>query len=197
MASGRTSQGASRRAVARYALQKLGAELAPVHTEDVAVECFNLAPDLFALERYPEYPRIDTAYYALKNLKPTGDVSGGLRDGWTLTRQGAEWLEENEPYVRQFLGTPVESRLADAASRADLDKVRTHKAFLDYARGREHKPSRQELADMLGCTVGSLPVTWRARFARLRALAKSEDTVVERFLCKLEEYDPELLRGVI
>lgn len=196
MSGSRINQGASRRAIARYALQKLGAELAPVHTEDIAVECFKLAPDLFALERYPEYPRVDTAYYALKNLKPTGDVSGGLRDGWTLTRQGSEWIEENEAFVRQFLGTPVESRMADAASRADLDRVRTHKAFQDYARGREHRPSRQELADMLGCTVGSLPATWQARFARLHALAKSEDTAVERFLGKIEEYEPELLRGV-
>ena len=50
---------------------------------------------------------------------------------------------------------------------------------------------------MLGCTVGSLPATWQARFSRLRALAKSaEDLPLERFLETLEEAEPELLRGV-
>lgn len=192
----RRTQGTSLGAVVRYALLRLGADLTPAHVEDVAVECFKLAPDLFALERHPEYPRVDTAYYALKNLKPKGDVSGGLRDGWTLTRQGSEWLRENAEQVRGLLSAPADSPQVDAASRFDLDRVRTHRAFHDFTRGRQHRPSRQELADMLGCTVGSLPATWQARFTRLHSLAKSTDPVLERFLSKLEAAEPELLRGV-
>ena len=191
----RSEQGAGRGAIVRHALQSLGAELAPVHVEDIAVECFRLAPEQFAMERHPEYPRVDTAYYALKDLKRRGDVSGGLRDGWTLTRQGALWLEENGDYARKLFRTPVKPRTEDASSRSEIDRVRSHKAFLDFASGREHKVSRQELADMLGCTVGSLPATWQARFTRLRTLAQSSDRKIELFLDKLEQAEPGLLRG--
>ena len=48
---------------------------------------------------------------------------------------------------------------------------------------------------MLGCSVGSFPATWRARFSRLYALAKPTDPVLERFLSELEKAEPELLRG--
>ena len=192
----RGEQGAGRGAIVRHALQSLGAELAPVHVEDVAVECFRLAPEQFAMERHPEHPRVDTAYYALKDLKRKGDVSGGLRDGWTLTRQGTLWLEDNGDYVRKLFHAPAEPRNEDASSRAELDRVRGHKAFLSFTRGREHKVSRQELADMLGCTVGSLPATWQARFTRLRTLAQSSDHKIKVFLDKLEQAEPELLRGV-
>ena len=78
-------------------LEGLGARVRPVDLEEVGVASFQMAPDLFAMKRYPEYPRLDTVYYALKDLKKKGHVAGSLRAGWTLTSEGNIWLKKTKP----------------------------------------------------------------------------------------------------
>ena len=187
------------KAIVRHALKTLDADRSPAHVEDVTVACFQLAPQLFGMQRHPEYPRLDTAYYALKNLKPEGHVSGGLRDGWMLTRVGVEWLEDNAQHVESLLTGVVTVERPDqggvVAARSDLAQIRQHPAHRAFEAGSRSSTSRQVLAEVLGCSAGSMPSTWRAQFSRVYSLASDLDPDLLRFLAWIEAENPELLRG--
>jgi hypothetical protein len=184
------------RAIVRHALRKLSADTQPADVEDVAVTCFRLAPSLFAMERHPEFPRVDTAYYALKNLKPSGDVTGGLRVGWTLTRKGAAWLSENEVYIMTLLGDAESMETPHGRdAKKKLDRILRHEALAAFRRGQRPEVSRQELADMLGLSAGSMQERWQANFSKSYAIARENAPEILAFLDMLEEAHPELLKG--
>ncbi len=66
--------------IALYALHLLGGQDHRVHTEDVALKCFELAPTQFSWVKYPNYPEYNTAYLALgdaQKAKYGGLVVGG------------------------------------------------------------------------------------------------------------------------
>jgi hypothetical protein len=51
--------------IALYALYKLGGDTALIRTEDVALKCFQLVPERFSWKKYPAYPELDPARFAL------------------------------------------------------------------------------------------------------------------------------------
>ena len=57
--------------IAVYALYLLGGWRDRIHTEDIALKCFELAPSKFSWVKYPEYPDNNTAYLSLGDAKKT------------------------------------------------------------------------------------------------------------------------------
>ena len=98
--------------IAVYALFLQGGLSRHIHTEDVALKCFELAPDAFSWVRHPQFPDKDIARVALTDARKSGRgtlVSGragqGKRgsgsadgtaatDGWILTEAGATWVAD-------------------------------------------------------------------------------------------------------
>ncbi len=52
-----------------YALHLLGGWHKRVHTEDIALKCFELAPSKFSWTKYPKYPDLAPARFALESAK--------------------------------------------------------------------------------------------------------------------------------
>jgi hypothetical protein len=77
------------------AVSDLGGAARSIDTEDVAIRCQELAPDLFAWRKYPAQVNLELVRVCLSNAKkqPNGTLlSGSGRDGWRLTRKGLEWV---------------------------------------------------------------------------------------------------------
>jgi hypothetical protein len=55
--------------IAVYALFLEGGTSKPIHTEDIALACFRLAPDAFSWIRHVEYPDKDIARVALTDAR--------------------------------------------------------------------------------------------------------------------------------
>lgn len=75
----------------------LGGATRSVDTEDIAVRCHQLAPDLFGWRKYPEQVNLELVRVSLsdaKKLKNGQLLSGTGRDGWRLTRKGLEWASQ-------------------------------------------------------------------------------------------------------
>jgi hypothetical protein len=70
-------------AIAVYALRILGGATQFVHTEDVALKCFELVPERFSWRRYPQYPDGAPARFALEDAKKPkyGHLTDGNRGG--------------------------------------------------------------------------------------------------------------------
>ena len=55
--------------IAVYALYILGGWRQRIHTEDIALKCYQLAPSKFSWVKYPEYPDVAPARFALEAAK--------------------------------------------------------------------------------------------------------------------------------
>lgn len=79
------------------AVADLGGATRSVDTEDVAIRCQQLAPELFAWRKYPQQVNLELVRVCLSDAKkqPNGTLlSGSGRDGWRLTRRGLEWVSQ-------------------------------------------------------------------------------------------------------
>ena len=84
--------------VVTAALHQLGGGSGAVDTEDVAVRSFELAPYLFAWQKYPEQINLELVRVALSDAKKPkngGLTSGSGRAGWRLTQRGLAWAQQS------------------------------------------------------------------------------------------------------
>src|SRR6266550_293762 len=68
-----------------------------VHTEDLAVRAFQLAPQRFCWRKYPERIDLDIARVSLTDAakdKNGALVQGSKDSGWSLTQAGTQWVEQ-------------------------------------------------------------------------------------------------------
>ena len=174
-----------------------------VHTEDVTLQCYQLAPDAFSWLKHRGYPDKEVARKDLVRLRD-GQYGGKLvdgragvtraegdglpsSDGWQLTEQGAAWIAEHHVRLEGLLGRRVAKSTRQDAMKA-LDRVRNHRLFVEFRQQPESfVPRLGELAAMLRCRVDAEDRVWLSRFAGLRNHARlaGDDTIVD-FLDKCE-----------
>src|SRR5437899_9176451 len=87
-----------------YCLYIAGGSTERIHTEDVALKCWELYPDSFSWTKYPKYPDKDIVRVALTDARKTkygallsGRVEGqssasGEPEGGMLTEAGLAWV---------------------------------------------------------------------------------------------------------
>lgn len=149
-----------------YALYVLGGWRKRIHTEDIALKCYQLAPFKFSWVKYPEYPDVAPARFALeaaKKLKNKALVKGESErkrtaqriGGWMLTTDGIQWIKANRHRIEQYLGkqTPVGDRLSSDRRLKELLKSVAFKKFMDY--GEKADISHADFAESLICTVNT------------------------------------------
>jgi len=171
--------------IAVYALYLEGGLSRPVHTEDVALRCFKLAPHSFSWIKHTHLPDKEVARSALVDARKekygalttgrtgrgTGQKteygSGKSLDGWQLTNLGVEWVKANESRLLQELGKH-EPKMHRQELLQKLSQVRNHPLFKEFeACPDEFAPSLGLLADLMRCRVDAEPIVWRRRFAAL------------------------------
>jgi len=171
-----------------YALYILGGWHERIHTEDIALKCFELAPSRFSWVKYPNYPDNHTAYLSLGDAKKQryGSLVEGESErkkgketkgkprfgGWKLTVKGVEWLEKNKTRIESTLGkrATIGNRLeADRKLRELIDS----KGFRKFLRNQEKADiSHAEFAESLVCTVNTPPETLKERLDQLESTAE-------------------------
>ena len=149
-----------------YALYLLGGWQKRVHTEDIALKCFQIAPTKFSWVKYPEYPDIAPARFALEAAKKPkhGALVKGESErkrtvkrvgGWMLTANGLQWIQANKELIEKYLGkhVPTGERLpADRKLKELLGSVAFKKFIND---GEQTEISHAEFAESLVCTVNT------------------------------------------
>lgn len=117
--------------IAVLALWNIGGATSPQHVEDVAAQCFKLAPSRFSWKRYPHYPSISVAYQALRHAKREINgafASGGNSKGWLLTASGLEWAQNAQPMPPNAGGMKGRSALRPE-DLSDIESLQSHKTF--------------------------------------------------------------------
>lgn len=198
--------------IAVYALYLSGGASKPVRTEDVALKCFELAPESFSWVHYPQHPDKDIVRVALIDARKAktgtlvkGRAGTGIRlvpqsrgelsaDGWMLNEAGVKWVLSNEERLSRELGQKGTNYQRQELLRK-LQRVRTHRVFATYRSSPEQfKPSLGELADLLRCRVDAERAIWSKRIDLLKnqALLTQQDDVIS-FVLSCETRIHELL----
>lgn len=86
---------ATRAEVATLAVYLLGGGTRAVDTEDIAVRCHGLAPEMFSWRKYPEQINLELVRVSLSDAKKPKSgalLAGAGREGWRLTSKGLAWV---------------------------------------------------------------------------------------------------------
>jgi hypothetical protein len=166
-----------------YALYLLGGCQKRVHTEDIALKCYQVAPSKFSWVKYPKYPDLAPARFALEAAKKPkyGALVKGESErkrtvksvgGWILTSEGVKWIKVNKPRIEQYLGKhrPTGDRIAADRKLKEFLKSTAFKKFIDY--GEEAEISHAEFAESLICTVNTRAEVLKARLEQLHSIAE-------------------------
>lgn len=166
-----------------YSLYLLGGWQKRVHTEDIALKCFQVAPSKFSWVKYPQYPDLTPARFALEAAKKPeyGALVKGESErkrtiksvgGWMLTVEGIKWIKVNKSRIEQYLGKqrPTGDRLPTDRKLKELIRNVAFKKFMDY--GEQAEISHAEFAESLVCTVNTRPEVLHDRLEQLYSIAE-------------------------
>jgi hypothetical protein len=180
-----------------YALGLLGGEFEKVHTEDLALKCHELFPDVFSWTRHPHLPDKDIVRVALTDARKAkfgalvegrsgqalGQASKTSRrrapDGWVLTAAGSEWFRTEGQSIREY-SESRELRDHRQAALRRLTRVVQHRTWTTFVEDPDNfSPTLGDLASLLRCRVDAPPNVWERRFANLErdATASDKDTL--------------------
>lgn len=169
--------------IAVHALSLLGGAHQKAHTEDIALKCFELAPDRFRWEKhhFADKELVRKALFhaseakngALVSGRAGGEQRGKSRDGWQLTPAGAAWVLANGSHLSSF----TRSEHAEAIPRREAErlvkKMRAEQAYkLFAATGAVSELTPYMFTDLLNCSPDAPPDVIQAKFQRLLANAK-------------------------
>ena len=175
-----------------YALYVLGGYQRRVHTEDIALKCYEIAPARFSWTKYPQYPDIQPVRFTLEKCKPLVDGSSERKPsakrkspttitGWLITNEGIQWIKINLNRIENQLI----SKQSPTKRLVDNRRIKTlinSKAFGKYlADGEKAEISQAEFAESLVCTVNTAPDIISERIEQLHAAADllNQDKVIQ------------------
>lgn len=193
------------RHLAVYGLFLLGGDTKRIHTEDIALKCFELFPHSFSWVRHTQYPDKDIVRIALcdaRKAKYGALVEGragrshGLADktkykttgdGWMLTASGVQWIKENKHLFEQFALSGQAKEHRQKVLR-ELKRIKEHVLFSQYMDSPQRfYPAIGAVADLLRCRVDAEDEIWQKRFESIESKAHvSEQSDVLEFvnLCR-------------
>lgn len=184
--------------IAVYALYRVGGAERRVHTEKVAHECYQLAPDRFSWTLYPEYPAMEPARSGLFDAqKPENGalVSGSHPKGWVLTPAGIDRMRTLLPELEKLAGGQVQEVSDRQKVHAYFRELEAHPAYQRYVSEKScDRIKSYEFTDFLKCTLDSGPEVIKDRIERARTRAhNAEKGTILDFLAACEERFAELV----
>ena len=159
-----------------YALYSLGGYQNRVHTEDIALKCYEIAPSRFSWVKYPRYPDIQPVRFALEKCKSLIVGSSERKQsstipGWRLTEKGIQWIEVNIGRVERQLEVKQSPKERLVGSRR-LKSLMKSPAFSKFTtRGEKTEIPYVEFAESLICTVNTKPEILLERLEQLYSTA--------------------------
>ncbi len=126
--------------VVTIAIYYIGGVLEPVHSEDIAVKAFDLAPDRFRwqLDKYKENINLAYVYNSLTDARKAQNgalITGSISKGWLLTAEGVKLCkkftsENNEIGIKKRRHNDPEKQAKEAWKFRQTSRILNNDVFL-------------------------------------------------------------------
>jgi hypothetical protein len=158
-----------------WALYHLGGSSQFVDIENVALECFEIAPARFGWRTrrdLPDYKKCAKALQEAEARRPQMLVKTRDTFGRQLTAEGQKWIETNSKRLSHLLnhGVSVPEPKQRPTSRM-MAEIEQSEAFTQWKENSVVPQEKWRMADVLRCSPDSNPVTWSARLESARGIA--------------------------
>ncbi len=167
------------------AVGQLGGSGRSIDTEDVAVQCNELVPGMFAWRKYPQQINLELVRVALSDAKK--EKNGGLligsgREGWRLSERGLSWFQQSGPEPRASAPDWTDDR----RSAGSIDVVRKERekrrivgtqAWAKWS--RRDSVTRLDAMQVFRIDEYSNAKIIEIKIVRLKSLFESEDEIVK------------------
>ena len=110
--------------VAVLAVYLLGGASRSIDTEDVAVKCHEIAPEVFSWQKHKDQINLELVRVSLSDAKKKQKgalLSGSGREGWRLSSRGLDWVRDREKRGLGFVTRDIRHAPSKAGS---IDSVR-------------------------------------------------------------------------
>ncbi len=110
--------------VAVLAVYLLGGASRSVDTEDAAVKCHQIAPDLFSWQKHKDQINLELVRVSLSDAKKKQKgrlLSGSGREGWRVSSRGLDWIREQE---KKGLSFGLQGERSSRSRAGSIDAVR-------------------------------------------------------------------------
>lgn len=168
--------------VAVWAVYLLGGTAKSIDTEDAAVKCHELAPDLFSWQKHKGQINLELVRVSLSDAKKAKNgrlLSGSGREGWRLSSRGLDWIRSREESGLSFAANTVRPSKGRAGS---IDSVRRERerqrllstdAWLEWQQSKTVSPrTAQQVFRIDEYTTARMAAI---KVARLRAMFEPND----------------------
>ena len=198
--------------IALYSLYRLGGAEHSVHTEDIALECFKLAPSRFSWKKYPQYPESEPAREALFDARrerggelvrridrdvrnPTRRLDSRME--WMLTPAGVDYVKARLRRLEESVAGMPTQQTARQETQRFLNELERHPAFRKFiSTGNCETVEPHEFTDFLRCTLDSSSGKIRERLETLKTRAyDGQRGGLLNFLEGCERHFRELVHG--
>ena len=145
--------------------------------ERLVYECFTRFPQIFGLNRYPEWPdsaRVNKAWLRCRTDK--GWIVGSVQEGFRLTpigEQMAKAIATRLSIGRKPEGTPSLGARTRERHEALLRAIRSDPLFRKFAKSGAVDPSEMELRQLLGATLETPLRVLKQNFHAYRSAASA------------------------
>lgn len=132
-------------------LFRLGGSTRPVDIEDVAFECFKIAPHRFRWRKYADQIDIAQVRDGLSDARKPANgvlVVGDRKQGWSLTQAGIKWAT-HLPELVEGQGGSARIRLDVPVRAAEKQRVLASKALAKALSGATDQVTAQEFRELL------------------------------------------------
>jgi hypothetical protein len=159
--------------VVPYALHLLGGGSSFVDVEDIAVKCYELAPERFGFRTHP-YPNYKTFSKALRDFEDKHQAMllrspDGLKR--QLTAEGVEYVRTKLAIFNHVFGSPSANPPTRRRNQRVLNELRDNPLTQAFLSGQEPELTRIAVADLLMCSPDSPATEWLRHCRSLEAAA--------------------------
>jgi hypothetical protein len=159
--------------VVPYALHLLGGGSSFVDVEDIAVKCYELAPQRFGFRTHP-YPNYKTFSKALRDFEDKHPAMllrspDGLKR--QLTAEGVEYIRMKRAFFERAFGSPSANPPTRRRNQRLLNELRDKPLTQAFLSGQKPELSKIAVADLLMCSPDSPVSEWVRHCRSLEAAA--------------------------
>jgi len=163
--------------LAAIAVFLVGGATTAIHTEDVAIKAYEVAPHRFSWKRYPDRIDLEAVRVALRHASEPQHgalVAGSIETGWMLTPTGLAWAEKIAPQFEDFVTSQARRGSHQAAMQTERERLLQTNAWRKFRDGNMDEVSIYDFYSFARVNEYTSRAKYEERMSYLRIVSASE-----------------------